>query len=246
MDTKTLQNIGLNETQSRAYIYLVKKGSTSPPDLASALTIKRPTAYAVLDQLVDMQLANKKDINKKFTYSASNPVSLEKLARKHREEAHEHERTVQSAMPTLFKFFHTFSDQPGVKFYQGIDGIKEIYNDTLRTCKDIYVFRSAYDQDLLSTEFFNAYKQKRANLGITTYMINPSNDPKFWNDKTDEIYKIERTPISPEAYTANTEISSYGEKVSIISFGDEAMGMIIISPQIAKAIREIYKLCQND
>lgn len=242
MNVKTLTDIGLNETQAKAYITLVKNGSVQPPELAEILHIKRPNSYAVLDQLTELGLATKKDVKRKITYYASNPVALEKLARTQRQKAMEYEHTIQASMPTLLNFFHSFSSQPGVSFYQGVEGIKEIYNDMLRTRKDMYVFRSSKDQDLMTTDFFVKFKKRRADLGIKTHMINPSNNPTVWNKQTDKQNNLDRTPINPNLYTADAEITSYGNKVSIISFGEEAIGMIIDSPQIAESIKQIFGL----
>jgi len=244
MNVKTLIDIGLNETQAKVYLLLIKNGSLTPPQTAIALNIKRTNAYAVLDQLEDLGLAVKKETQKKITYWAENPIALEKLAKNKRTEALEHEKQVQSSMPTLLNYFYTFTDQPGVRFFQGLEGIKEIYNDMLRTCKDIYVIRSPHDQDLMSDEFFTNFKVKKAKLSINTFMLNPQKNREIWNEETDKLYKTTRTQIDPRQYTAKVEICTYGNKVSIISFGDEAIGMIIDSPQIANANRQIFELAK--
>lgn len=245
MDSKTLTQIGLNETQAEAYIQLVKNGSLSPPELSELTSEKRTNAYAVLDQLIELGLAKKKEINKKFRYFAENPVALEQLAKNKRTQALETERKVHASLPTLMNFFHTFSDQPGIRFYQGLDGIKEIYNDMLRTCRDIYLIRSQKDQDLLTLNFYDRFKKKRAELGIKTHMLNPSTDTTAWNSELDKKFNIDRTNISTSEYSANVEVSIYGNKVSLISFGEEAFGTIIESPQIALAMKQIFELAKK-
>lgn len=242
MEVSTLTKIGLNENQARAYVALIKHGSLTPPQAAEVLHIKRTNAYAVLDQLEELGLATKKDIKKKLHYVVNNPIALERIAREHRNQAHENEKKVQDAMPTLLKFFHTYSDQPGVRFYQGTQEIKDIYNDMLRTGKDIHVLRSTHDQDLLSTEFFTKFKAQKAKLKIKTHLINPTNDATLWNESTDEKYNEIRTQLHPDCYTANVEIATYGNKMSIISFGEEAIGMIIDSPQIAISMQQVFAL----
>ena len=244
MNVKTLTGIGLNETQAKVYLLLIKNGSLTPPQTATALNTKRTNAYAVLDQLDVLGLATKKEHQKKITYWAENPIALEKLAKNKRAEALEHEKLVQLSMPALLNYFYTFTDQPGVRFFQGLEGIKEIYNDMLRTAKDIYLIRSPHDQDLLSTEYFIKFKQKKSNLNIRTHMLNPQENREIWNDKTDKQYNTIRTQIKSSQYTAKVEISTYGDKVSIISFGEEAIGMIIDSPQIAEANRQIFELAK--
>lgn len=242
MNIQTLTDIGLNETQAKVYIILIKNGSLTPPQAANMLKFKRTNAYAVLDQLEELGLAAKNTVQKKVTYWAANPIALERLAKNKRTEALEHERLVKSSMPTLLNYFYTFTDQPGVRFFQGIEEIKDIYNDMLRTCKDIYVVRSPYDQDLLGDDYFLKFKQKKAKLGIHTHMINPQENKEIWNANTDKIYKTTRTQTTTKQYSAKVEICTYGDKVSIISFGEETIGMIIDSPQIAEAHRQLFNL----
>lgn len=245
MNEATLIKLGLNETQAKAYILLLKSGSLTPPQIARKLKLKRTNAYAVMDQLVDLGLVRKKEVNKFNTYFPENPIALERLAREKRAEAMEQERSVHAAMPILLNYFNTYSDKPGVRFYQGIDEIKDIYNDTLRTGKDIYVFRSLHDQDLLTTDYYIRYKQQRAKLGIKTHILNGSSDVEAWNSENDEKFNLNRTQLNKDDYTAQVEIASYGGKVSMISFGDEAMGIIIDSPQIADAIKQIFGLVKR-
>lgn len=242
MNVQTLTDIGLNETQAKVYILLIKNGSLTPPQTADMLEIKRTNAYAVLDQLEELGLSTKTQVQKKITYWAANPIALERLAKAKRSQALEHEKQVQSSMPTLLNYFYTFTDQPGVRFYQGIEEIKEIYNDMLRTNKDIYVVRSPYDQDLLGNDYFLKFKQKKAKLGIQTHMINPQTDKTLWNNETNKQYKTTIIQANLEQYNSKVEISTYGNKVSIISFGEEIIGMIIDSPQIAEAHRQLFNL----
>lgn len=245
MDEQLLEQVGLNDSQSQVYIHLIEHAPITPPVLAKNLDMKRTNAYALLDQLVDSGLAIKKDVNKKLTFWPTNPVHLQNLARAKRKEAEENEKHIEAMMPSLQTFFFKHSGQPGIRFYQGIDGIKEIYEDTLRTKEDIYVIRSPFDQDLMTTEFYLDYKQCRADLGITTHMINPDNDPEYWNSETDRQHCLQRSVIDKEMYTADAEISAYGNKVAIISFGKEAVGMILESKQAAEGYRQLFKLAQH-
>lgn len=242
MNVQTLTDIGLNETQAKVYILLVKNGSLTPPQTASLLSIKRTNAYAVLDKLEELGLASKKELKKKITYWAANPIALEKLARAKRTEALEHEKQVQSSMPALLNYFYSFSEQPGVRFFQGLDGIKEIYKDMLRTNKDVFVVRSAHDQDIMGDGFFADFKRKKAKQGICTHMLNPDVNSKIWNPEVNTELKTTVTETRLTKYSAKVEISTYGNKVSIISFGEEVIGMIIDSPQIAEAHRQLFKL----
>lgn len=242
MDIKTLINFGLNKTQAKAYLALVRNGTLTPPALATITGETRTNAYTVLDKLVEFGLAKKADKNKKLVYSVENPVALEKLAVKHRNEALQRERQVKDAMPTLLNYFYTYSEQPGVRFFQGKDGIEEIYKDQLRTKQPLYIVRSWKDRDFFGKGVYNVWRKRPAMHGIPTIMLSPDVEDANNDPALDKKLLFTRTWMQKNDYTAPVEWDIYGDKVSIISFGEEAIGMIIESPQIAEAMRQMFKL----
>lgn len=245
MNEELLTNIGLNSTQAKAYLALVRHGSLTPPGLSKLTGETRTNAYTVLDKLVELGLAKKDDSKKKLVYRVGNPVALESLVKKQRDDALAREKLVKDSMPALLNYFYTYSEQPGVRFYQGLEGIKEIYNDTLRTGKDVFLVRSLHDQDVMTTDYFDKYREKRAKLGVHAIMLSPSHPMNAIRKKDDDRLKIERIELPKDAYTAPVEIDIYGDKVALISFGEEAMGTIIESPQIAEAMRQLFALVRD-
>lgn len=237
-----LVNLGLNHTQAKAYMALVRHGALTPPELAKKTGETRTNAYTVLDRLVELGLAKKDEKNKKLIYRVENPVALENLVKRHRDEALERERLVKTSMPALLNFFYTYSEQPGIRFFQGIEGLKEIYNDQLRTGKDVMFVRSTADTKLYGYELMRELRGKFARRGIKRHAFSPdaADIPVKWRE-LDPPRLLRRTWLGDD-YSASVEWSVYGDKVSIISFGEEAIGMIIESPQIAESMTQLLKL----
>lgn len=244
MDSALLKELGLNETQASTYQKLLRVGTATPPELAKMSGITRVNAYAVLEQLETLGLVTRTN-DSKTTYQVSHPLSLSKLAHQRREASQQTEQHIQTAMPDLLAKFHEHTSQPGVQFYQGLDGIKEMYQDTLKQRDDIYLLRSPHDDALFGVKYFTDYKTTRAQCGIKTYMLNTTTDPKHWNAQTDNKYNIERTQLPKNAYTAPVEMSCYGSKLALISFGEEVIGTIIESPQIANAFRQVFSIMRS-
>lgn len=242
MNEDLLVSLGLNPTQSKSYMALVRHGSLTPPELAKLTGETRTNAYTVLDRLVELGLAKKDDSRKKLVYRVENPVALEKLVKQHRDEALAREKLVKDSMPALLNFFYAYSEQPGIRFFQGIEGLKEIYNDQLRTGKEVMFVRSTADTKLYGYEVMRELRGKFARRGIKRHAFSPdaSDIPIKWRE-LDPPRLLSRTWLGDE-YSASVEWSVYGNKVSIISFGEETIGMIIESPQIAESMRQLLKL----
>lgn len=245
MDIAVLTDIGLTEAQAKAYITLTQLGPTAPPALAEKINETRSNTYKVLDKLVELGLARKLEHDNKIRYRVENPTALEALARQKRDTALAEEKRIKDALPKLMTFFYTYSEQPGVRFYQGADGIRQVFEDMLRTRQDIYLLRSPADVKFYDEAFFAEYRRKRSELGIRTIAITPNVASAVHNTDVDKINKFTRTWIPADAYTANVQWCIYGNKVALISYGDEAIGMIIESPQIAESFRQAFNLIRS-
>ena len=243
MTEEQLQQLGLSPSQAKAYILLVLEGKLTPASLMKKTGESRTNAYMVLDRLVDLGLALKDEQDKKLVYRASSPIGLQKLAERQRERAYATESRIKDAMPELVKFYQEHRIQPGIRFLQGKDGLKEVYKDHLRTGGDIVVFRTPADHAYFE-EHMSEYMEKRAQAGIKTELISPHQPGTEQYHQENLHLNRQMTWIPKDMYTAPVEITSYSNHVAITSFGEEAVAMIIDSPQIALAIKEIFALAK--
>jgi len=240
----TLTRAGLTRSQAKGYLALVENGALTPTALANKTGETRTNSYAIVEKLVALGLATKKD-TKKALYMPLHPNNLELLAEKRRRTVEKNEQIVKKNIPSLIEMFYTNSEMPGSRTLAGIDGIKEVYNDTLRTKQDIYLLRTTADIGILGEDFLNKYRIKRAKLGINTYALTPDTPVAKLNAKDDRGMLFHRTLMPTDIYTAPVEIDVYGNKVALIAFGETQMATIIDSPPIAEAIRQILQIMQK-
>jgi sugar-specific transcriptional regulator TrmB len=243
MTEEQLQQLGLSPSQAKAYIQLVLVGRLSPSELMQKTGESRTNAYMVLDRLVELNMAYKDEVSKKLVYRAKSPVGLQKLAERQRLRAAESERKIRDAMPDLVTFYQSHRMQPGIRFIQGKDGLKEVYKDHLRVGGNVQVFRTMADDDYYGQDLMD-YMQERARRGIATEMISPYQKGFAVSLEREPELKREVTWVPPDAYVSPVEISIYNGRVAITSFGEEAVATIIESPQIASAMREIFALAK--
>lgn len=242
MNSQILQQLGLTKPQARAYIALIKHGMSTPTRIADEIGESRTNTYMILDKLVELDLAIKEERNKKVHYAPSNPIALEKLAEKKRNESHLYEKMVRDSMPQLLNYFHTYQNKPGIRFFQGKEGILKIYEDQRRTGEDIYFIRSSDDINVLGDKLYD-HIERRAKLKIKTFGIEPAvrNDIAFASVHDKRLLR-DMTWLPAELYSAPVNIMIYGNKVALISYGEEIIGTIIESPQISTAMKQIFSL----
>jgi sugar-specific transcriptional regulator TrmB len=244
MNPQLLQKVGLSKSQAETYLVLIEKGQLTPPQVADLTHESRTNTYMILQKLDNLGLVEKVTSSKKLAYQPLNPIALEKLAEDHRIETVNSEQQIKQNMPQMLSYFYSFTEKPGIRLLQGLDGLKEIYQDTLRTKEDIYFMRTPVEVKFLGEDFFEEYKKKRAALGITThaYTVGPPTLRRSYDDK---LNKMVRTWIELDSYTAPVEINVYGSKVSYLVYGDEVMGVIIQSQQIADSMRQMFKMIES-
>ncbi len=243
LDTTILRKAGLTESQAKGYLALIEHGALTPAELAEKTGEARTNGYMICEKLESLGLATKKD-GKKAVYTPNHPSALETLAEKRRKVIQKAEQDVKNNINPLIDMFYAASELPGARTLNGIEGIKEIYLDTLRVKQDIYLLRTTSDEVDLGVEYLNTYRRERAKLGINTYGLTPSTKSAIERLDGDEDKRMlfHRTLLPPNSYTAPVEIDIYGSKSAFISFGDTQMAIVVDSPPMAEAMRQIMQL----
>jgi sugar-specific transcriptional regulator TrmB len=242
MTIEQLIEIGLTNTQAKAYLALLKHGQISPPELAKLIDEARTNTYSVLDKLVVLKLATQVG-NKKKLYKATNPSNLEEFVKLRRLKALEQEHKLDGMLPELMQMYFKVDSEPGIRFFKGKNELKRIYEEQIKSKETIYLIRSIDDLNYYGFDFINKVRLAPAEYGVKRYGLTPDiqTNPSQAADKKSN---LERTWVNPKDYDAKVEWTIFGDKISAISFGKEGVGMIIESPQIAESMRQIFELAK--
>jgi sugar-specific transcriptional regulator TrmB len=238
-----LKAAGLHESLANTYLALLQNDYITPAKLSKITGESRTNTYKLLDELVELGLASKQDISKKLHYQAGSPTRLLVLARERIDELNLQEKHIKSQLPGLLKNYYKYHEQPGVRFFQGKEGIKEIYEEQIREGKPIRFMKTRADIEFFGFKFMHEIRNLAPKANIIRQAFTPDTPEVPKNIvESDKQMLLERTWYSPQDYTAPVEWSVYGNKVSIISFGQEVIGMVIDSPQIAESLRQMFAM----
>lgn len=244
MDIDIIKKAGLTDSQAKAYITLIENSGTSAAQLAELIGETRTNTYAIIDKLLKYGLVSKKeDVKYGAKYNANHPSALELLAESRRKAIARNEKAIKDALPDFIDYYYEYDDRPGIMTFIGKDGIKKIYNDVIEEGHSLEYLRSPQDSGYMSSEYIKEYRTKRANAGIITRPISPDLPRSRHNPKINEKYKItERAWLHPNDYTSNVEWDVYGDRVSIITYGAEAISVTIQSKSIAESMKQIFNI----
>lgn len=246
MNPQLLQEIGLTEHQAKAYILLIKHGELRPQDVFEKINTTRTNAYKIFEQLEELGLATRLEQSKKLSYRPAHPLALEKIAEHKRKVALEQEQKIKATMPSLLDYYFTHTEQPTIKMHQGKEGLRKIYSEQVKTGKQISLLRSTADIDIYGFDFMDELRSMAHKYGIKRNLITPDDIrvAANWREVAQE-FGDTRTWMDTDDYTAPVEWDVYGDKVSIIVFGEEAIGLVIEHEQVAKALKQIFEMLKD-
>lgn len=228
-----LLDIGLTDNEAQVYLATLELGDSPASDIALRAKVNRVTCYDTLKKLHQRGFISATTKNKIKYFSATDPDAI-------RMEIRQKYMNLKSALPD-FRRLHGKTNHPHIRYYEGLEGIKKVYSDTLSAqteilnyadSKSIRKFWPTYDKDYVPERV----KRKIYLRGIAP--IDKYGKAVAAENKT-SFREIRLVPASQ--YSFANEINIYDNKVSIISFGkDELVGMIIESPEIADTQRAIF------
>lgn len=232
---KVLTNLGLTDKEAKVYLACTEKSTAVVSDIAHSAGINRVTAYDILEKLKQKGLVSYY-IKKKIKYFSS--ISPEILL----EEFEKRTGDLRSAIPK-FKTLTGDINHPRVRYFEGLEGIKAIYADTLTSKSEILNYSNSYEIRKQWPSYDKDYIEKRAAKKIFLKGIAPRDKAGEMVHSHDCEYLREMRLVSSDQFDFTNEINIYDDKVAIISFKDELIGMIIESIEIANSQRAIFNMC---
>src|SRR3989338_3668216 len=232
--------VGLSKNEAKIYLALLELGKGTVSEITRKANLNRTTGYDVLDGLVAKGLASVSGKEPKQEYIAESPDKIEALLKREVNATEEHLKEIKNILPEL-KSLHNVAGRPKVRFYEGKQGLIEVYEDTLTSTETIRAYATVDDMHRALPGYFPKYYKRRASKGIHIRAIVPATPigrERALHDK-DEFRETAFVPS--DKYYFSPEINIYDNKVMIASWREQ-LGIIIESAEIADAMKKIYEL----
>ena len=249
MIENVLKNIGLNEKEIDVYLMNLELGSQPASTIARRVKIPRNTTRFILDKLVDKGVIEKTKRANTQLYSPEEPKNLINLLESQRVDMNagidEKISQLNSVMAELESRFRPASTKPRVTFYEGDDGLKKVYEDTLKSGEDLRSFASFDVMHGVLPDYFKTYYQRRVKNKLRIRSVHP--DSELAREKTENDRREMRDSrlIPKSMYDFTPEIQIYDNKISITSL-KEKLGIIIESHEIYQAMSVIFELAWKE
>lgn len=244
-DIAILEGLGLNKNQAQTYLLALEVGEITPTLVSEKLRETRTNAYSILARLEELNLVSKSKIGKKLSYLPANPINIETLVERRRNILLNNEYRFKSLLPSLTQRYHQLTEQPAVRQYQGVEGLKDIYDDILQTKADVMLIISPNQHDFLGSEYLDDFVATRVRKGIHVQSLTPKGFTLAKTPAKHTEHLIEHTFYDPDIYNMPVEINVYADKVAYLSYGQEVFGTVIHSQQIADSMRQLFLILKT-
>lgn len=240
MEQKLIR-LGLSHKEARVYLALIELGSASISLIAQRSRINRTTVYDVIVHLVEQGLATKAAGTKKQEYIAEPieklPMLLEKRAEILAQQANEAKKLVEE-LRTLSK---NTGGKPQIRYFDGAEGIKSLYEDSLLSREHIRSFSSTESLESFDQHYLHQYYRRRATKRIPIQAIINDIPSAYIYKKEDPELAREIRIVPKEKMDIKPEIYMYENKVAIFSL-KEKFALLIESEDISHAFKKLYDL----
>ncbi|MEI6649984.1 MAG: helix-turn-helix domain-containing protein [Candidatus Moraniibacteriota bacterium] len=234
---EALRKAGIDRKKADVYLACLETGKATAYAIAKRTGLRRPTVYDIADRLMKEGLVFKSVAKGTRFYSPADPEALLERVRRQ-------ERDIKSVMPELQELYNGPKIKPAIRYFEGKDGITEMYEDSLRSLKKGDEILGYVGEGIIRhlPNYTEDYIKRRVEKGIVFRGIYKSNeDLDTYMEHNQEQLRI--GVVLPEAtFPLGNEINIYGNKVAVANYGTEMFGMLIESKEFSDSQRAIFAL----
>lgn len=236
-----LQSLGLSDKEAKLYLAGLQLGPASIQQLAQDSGVKRSTIYELITSLIDQGLFIISQKGKRKVYTAQEPDNLLLYLK-------QKEKIIEKIMPDLEALKNSSATKPAIRVYEGLDGLKQIYEDMIKKPSDILAMAAPKEKisTMLLDYLINEWEPRRISSGIKMRRINVNNtddDDKSYqlSDRVSELETIRYLPV--ERYPFSVGIYVYRQKVAFVAYDNQEMvGIVVRSAAIRSTISMVFEL----
>ncbi len=230
---KVLSEIGLNEGEIRVYLALLKLGSSKASELKNETQLHRTTIYDFIEKLTNHNLVSYVIKNNIKYYMPKDPEQL-------LDYLEEKQENLKKIIPKLKEISKYQKKDIRVEVYKGVEGLKTILNDIIKTKKELLGFGiEEIEFKKRLPIFIEQFFRKEEEYHIKERIL-ISDKAKFIFTNKNTCYRF-----IPNKYFNPNPIFVYGNKVANVTW-DPLTIIITEHSDLADSYKKYFELLWRD
>ena len=248
MDKSLQRSLSLLDLDSKAIRFFeasFKLGPVTINEVAKAARLQRSTAYLIAQELLQkgFLLEDLKAYRKKvFTVDPKKILTM--IAARQRQ-LRRQELELEEQLPELQSLYQLSEFRPKVKVYEGNNGLLAIWRDILSAKSDILLWTNQETE----TAFFdenahNQFVEERIKKRLPIRVLAVDNKRAKQLIPSDQ-RALRHVKFLPTGVTFSAETYLYDQKIAMLDYNQDIIGVTIESEPISKAQRAIFENSWN-
>jgi sugar-specific transcriptional regulator TrmB len=246
MINNLLKQLNFSEKETATYLAILEMGSGKANEIAKKTDLNRTTIYDICDSLMQKGLVSKYKKGAGTYFNALDPKHLlNYLDREKEEKIKEIEKQkgeINDLLPQLVSLQNIYGKtKPKVQFFEGEKGMREAYEDTLKSKETILAYANVETMHKGLPNFFPEYYKRRTANKIFIKAIMPRNKLSMERSLKNQ-EEMRDTRLLPDTeITFSPELNIYDNKILIASW-KEKIAIMIESKELADLQKLTYNL----
>ena len=242
-----LKSLELSDKETMLYLNGLKLGPTKASLLSRKTGFTRQHTYDILKSLEQKGFVSKqgKDYGQKFIME--DPKNLGNVIERKKQKIGKMEENLKTVMPELESFYNQKGIVPKVKFFEEIEGIKEIFEDLLNCESKNYFYIGSILElvEVLGKDYLDEWIERRIKRNIISKTVRIKDKEIQKELYTGEKDFLRELKFAPDNIDISQTVIMYDNKVAIISSKKECTGFLIESEEYFHTMKTLFDLLWN-
>jgi len=234
-----IDNFYFTEKEAKVYLAALQLGRDRASNIAKKAGLNRVTAYEILKRFVQLGIAGSSFYGNIKTFTVVAPeVLVQKMENRL--------NIAREILPQFSALNRVGSRKPGIAFYEGAEGIRTIYEETLN-CREKTIYNVANSENVLKAigeEYFEQYVKRRVRRKIKVKVLLPDTGKNKKLKAEEKLSLREVKFFDPSLYDIPNEIMIYDDYVVLLSFSS-LIGVVVKDADIARSLKSVWKMIWN-
>jgi sugar-specific transcriptional regulator TrmB len=188
-----------------------------------------------LQSLKEQGLIEEQEIRNRKAYLASDPESLLRNWQRKKE-------TIEQLLPDLRGIYTTQKNKPKIRFYEGAEQVKEIYENSLLS-QEVLAIGSTNQMSILFPEFTRYYFEELKKRQIVFYDVLTHESEKVAIESKDTLKGLYDFKLLPNEYQdPPTDILIWENNIALITLKEPIFGTVLSNQLLTQTFRTLFKL----
>lgn len=243
---KIIQNalllLGLNAKEIKFFLTSFKLGPASVSDIVKIARLERSTAYLIYQNLIKKGFIEDdlKEYGKKVI--TIEPQKILRIVASKQRQLRRQELELEESLPELQSIYQASEIRPKVRVFESNNGLLSVWEDILSIQQELLLWTNQETETLFFNQeqhdkFIKIRIQKK--IPIRVLALNNQKGRKL---KVKDNESLRNTKLLPNGIDFSAETYIYGNKVAILDYKKDIIGIIIESEPIVKAQRAIFEM----